>query len=61
MMYIGIVTILLMVMFITMSNEGKVIMDDMIDFVDRKLAKRQRRKDIKKRYGFDDSYDKYIA
>lgn len=61
MLYIGIVTILLMVMFITMSDEGKVIMDDIIDFVDRKLAKRQRRKTIKEKYGFDDSYDKYIA
>jgi len=43
-------------------DEAKGILNKILDRIDGKIfAKRRRRNDIKKKYGFDDSYDKYIA
>lgn len=44
------------------ADEAKAMKEKILDRIDGKVfAKRQRRNDIKKKYGFDDSYDKYIA
>lgn len=35
--------------------------DPIIDQINSSNAREERRSEIKKKYGFDDSYDKYIA
>lgn len=41
----------------------KKIVKKMDNFIDKMtgMSKRQRREDIRKKYGFDKTYDKYIA
>lgn len=37
------------------------VIDKLVDKIDSHLARRARRRALKEKYGFDDSYDKYIA
>lgn len=43
------------------DKNWKKYTDPVIDAVERMNFKAERKTQIKKRYGFDDSYDKYIA
>lgn len=37
------------------------VIDKLVDKIDSHFARRARRRSLKEKYGFDDSYDKYIA
>lgn len=62
-MFMGLFGIIGLYIGVLMAREDPTSMDNdpVIRFMERESSRRKRKARLKEKYGFDDSYDKYIA